>query len=92
MDPNRLHLSWDKKQNEQELERITESLQEYFPEEQFLIRLTLTQPQPGRSQADIMFYREDTEEDRKICTIRHIIGSQLSIQNIIAAIRSALQK
>jgi len=92
MDPDRLHLSWDKEQNAQELERIAESLQTHFPEYRFLMRLVLTQPQPGRSQTDISFYLEEKEEDRKICTIRHIIGSYLSIQNIIAAIRSALQK
>lgn len=92
MDPNRIHLSWNKEQNEQELDRITDSLQIHFPEYRFLIRLVLTQPKPGRSQADISFYFEEEEEDQKICTIRHIIGSYLFIQNIVAAIRTALQK
>jgi hypothetical protein len=91
MDPDRIHISCNKKQNEQELERITESLQEYFPEHRFLMRLVLTQPKPGRSQADISFYLEGKEEDRKICTVNHIIGSYIAIRNIIAAIRSALQ-
>ncbi|MBI2117630.1 hypothetical protein HYT95_01905 [Candidatus Peregrinibacteria bacterium] len=90
MDPNRLHLSWNKEQNVQELNRIAESLQEHFPEYRFLIRLVLTQPHPCRSQADISFYLEGEEEDRKICTIRHIIGSYIAIQNIVAAIRAAL--
>ncbi|MBI2524038.1 hypothetical protein HY464_02520 [Candidatus Peregrinibacteria bacterium] len=92
MNPDRLHLSWNKEQNEQELDRITEALQEHFPEYRFLIRLVLTQPHPGRSQADISFYLEEEEEDQKICTLRHIIGSYLSIQKIVGAIQTALQK
>ena len=91
MNPERLHLSWNKEQNALELERITGSLQTHFPEYRFLLRLALTQPKPGRSQADITFYAEGEHEDRKICTIRHIIGSYLSIPNIVAAIRTALQ-
>lgn len=92
MDPDRLHISWDKMQNTQELERITESLQAHFPEYRFCIRMILTQPRPGRSQADISFYIEGEEEDRKICTVSHIIGSYIAIRNLIAAIRGALQK
>lgn len=92
MNPDRLHLSWNNKQNTQELDRIVESLQEHFSEYRFLIRLALTQPKPGRSQADITFYLEGKEEDRKICTIRHIIGTRLSIPNIIATVRTALHR
>lgn len=92
MNPDRLHLSWNKEQNAQELGRITESLQTHFPEYRFLLRLALTQPKPGRSQADITFYTEGKHEDRKICTIRHIFGFYLSIQNVIAVVRTALQR
>lgn len=90
MNPDRLHLSWDKEQNALEIERITESLQTHFPEYRFLVRLALTQPKPGRSQVEMIFYTEGKDEDRKICTIRHIIGSYLSIQNIVAAVRTVL--
>lgn len=92
MDPDRLHISWDKLQNAQELERIAASLETHFPEHRFCIRMVLTQPHPGRSQADISFYLEGEEEDSKVCTVRHIIGSYIAIRNIVAAVRGALQK
>lgn len=90
MNPDCLHLSWNTWQNQKELIRITDALETQFKDIRFCIRITLIKQPAGQGQAEISFYTEGAEEDRKICTVRHILGSYLSIQNVIAAVRAAL--
>ena len=92
MNPDRLHLSWDKWDNEREIVRITDALEVRFPHVRFCIRITLARHSPGQDRAEISLYTEGGQEDRKICTIHHILGSYLMIENIITAVRTALKK
>ena len=91
MTPDRIHLSWNAWQNQKEFVRIADALEKHFAEYRFCVRIALRKHQ-SRDQAELSFYVEEKMEDRKICTIRHFLGSYLSIHNIIAAVGTALGK
>lgn len=91
MDHDRLHFFWNAEQNERELTRIIDAIEKHFPGVRFRVRMTLARRYSGQDQTEIHFYREGEKEDQKICTVHHILGSYLSIHNIVAAVRTAFQ-